>query len=83
VTDILTTLRRELGDAVRSDAATLAAHSADAWVMAELDALENAPRATPLAVLAVVVLSDILAARLAPRAPHGLVRSGLALVLGG
>jgi alkyldihydroxyacetonephosphate synthase len=51
VTDVLEALRRELGDAVRSDAATLAAHAADAWVMAELDALEHAPRATPLAVL--------------------------------
>ena len=51
MTDVLETLRRELGDAVRSDVETRAAHGRDAWVMAELDAFENAPRATPLAVL--------------------------------
>ena len=37
--------------------------------------------ATPLAVLGVLVLSDVLAARLAPRAPHGMVRAALALAL--
>jgi len=51
VTDALDALRRELGDAVRSDPAALAAHARDAWMLAELDDFENAPRTTPLAVL--------------------------------
>jgi alkyldihydroxyacetonephosphate synthase len=59
MTDVLETLRRELGDAVRSDVATRAAHGRDAWVMAELDAFENAPRATPLAVLEPASTADV------------------------
>ncbi len=51
MTDVLDALQRELGDAVRSDAASLAAHARDAWVLAELEDFENAPRTTPLAVL--------------------------------
>ena len=51
MTDALETLRRELGDAVSSDPAALAAHARDAWMLAELDDFEGAPRTLPLAVL--------------------------------
>ena len=51
MTDVLEILRRELGDAVRSDPETRAALSRDAWVMAALDTCENGPRALPLAVV--------------------------------
>ena len=51
MTDVLEALRRELGDAVRSDAETRTAHGRDAWVMAELDTFEDTPRSIPLAVL--------------------------------
>jgi alkyldihydroxyacetonephosphate synthase len=51
VTDVLETLRRELGDAVSSDPASLAAHARDARMLAELEDFEGAPRTLPLAVL--------------------------------
>jgi alkyldihydroxyacetonephosphate synthase len=51
VTDVLEALRRELGDAVRTDADARAAHARDAWMLAELADFENTPRAVPIAVL--------------------------------
>jgi alkyldihydroxyacetonephosphate synthase len=45
------TLARELGSIVCSDAEALARPVADAWVLAELDALERVPSAPPLALL--------------------------------
>jgi len=51
VSKIADDLRRELGEWVRCDEAALAAHRADAWVMAELAALEGNARPLPIAVL--------------------------------
>jgi alkyldihydroxyacetonephosphate synthase len=48
---IVATLERELGARVRTDAATLAAHSRDTWVLSDLDDLEGHPPAPPLAVV--------------------------------
>jgi alkyldihydroxyacetonephosphate synthase len=51
MTDVLELLRRELGDVVRTDADTCARHRADAWVLAELDAIEAVRGPSPRAVL--------------------------------
>jgi alkyldihydroxyacetonephosphate synthase len=51
VTDALDALRAELGDALRSDEPTRAAHRRDAWVRSELDALEGRAGPLPLAVI--------------------------------
>lgn len=49
--EIVETLRAELGDAVRGDAETLAAHRRDSWVLSELADLEERPGPEPLAVV--------------------------------
>jgi alkyldihydroxyacetonephosphate synthase len=51
VSDALARLRDTLGDQVRSDEAARAAHRADHWVMAELQAFEGRPAPLPLAVI--------------------------------
>jgi alkyldihydroxyacetonephosphate synthase len=51
VADVVRALEAELGPCVRSDAATLAAHSRDAWVLSELDDLEGRPPPPPCAVV--------------------------------
>ena len=48
MTGIADSLRAELGDAVRSDAETLAAHRRDTWVLSELADLEQRPGPDPL-----------------------------------
>ncbi|MDJ0867860.1 MAG: FAD-binding oxidoreductase [Myxococcota bacterium] len=49
--DPLEHLRRELGDAVRTEPELLAAHRADAWMMAELAAFEDRAGPLPLCVI--------------------------------
>ncbi len=51
MSDALARLRAALGDCVRSDEATRAAHRTDSWVLAELRAFEGRPAPLPLAVL--------------------------------
>jgi alkyldihydroxyacetonephosphate synthase len=50
VEDLVRRLARELGSRVRTDPDTLAAHSRDAWVLSELDAVEGHPPSPPRAV---------------------------------
>lgn len=52
MSDVIEALRSALGaEAVRTDRDTLDRHRADAWVLSELDALEDVARPAPLAVL--------------------------------
>jgi len=51
VSQLLTELRKDLGDLLRDDEATRAAARADAWVMAEWAALQGRATTLPLAVL--------------------------------
>jgi alkyldihydroxyacetonephosphate synthase len=62
VSDLLADLERALGPIVRSDPASRAAHRADAWVMAELAALEGRPGPLPLAVLEPRSTAEVAAA---------------------
>jgi alkyldihydroxyacetonephosphate synthase len=52
-------LERDLGPMLRSDDETRARHARDSWVLAELAALEAAPRALPLAVLEPATTEDV------------------------
>jgi len=51
VSDVLSLLREALGDALHCDAATLARHRRDSWVLNELRDLEGRPGPDPLAVV--------------------------------
>ncbi|MCH2172236.1 FAD-binding oxidoreductase [Myxococcota bacterium] len=51
MSDIVETLRAELGDAVETDPEVLASHARDTWVLSELDDFEGFPPAGPLAVV--------------------------------
>jgi alkyldihydroxyacetonephosphate synthase len=51
VEDVVQRLARELGSRVRTDPDTLAAHSRDAWVLSELEALDGRPPSPPRAVI--------------------------------
>lgn len=56
---LLSELRQDLGDMLRDDDATRAAHRADAWVMAEWAALQGRGAALPLAVLEPTCSEDV------------------------
>jgi alkyldihydroxyacetonephosphate synthase len=58
--DIVTSLRRELGEGVvRSDPEVLAAHRRDTWVLSDLRDLEGQPGPDPLAVVEVRSTADV------------------------
>jgi hypothetical protein len=51
MTDVVAALAKELGDRVRTDPDTLAAHRRDTWVLSELHDLEGRPGPPPIAVV--------------------------------
>lgn len=56
---IVKRLEAELGDCVRTDAESLAAHRRDSWVLSELDDLEGRPPPAPLAVVEARSTADV------------------------
>ncbi|MDH3498413.1 MAG: hypothetical protein OER21_16785, partial [Gemmatimonadota bacterium] len=57
--DVIAALRRELGDRVRTDPGTLAAHRRDTWVLSELHDLEGRAGPLPLAVVEARSTDDV------------------------
>ena len=57
--DIVAKLQDALGDRVRTDAKSLAAHRRDTWVLSELDDLEGRPPPAPLAVVEARSTADV------------------------
>lgn len=68
MTAIVAALERELGSAVRTDAATLERHRHDAWVLADLFDFEGRPAARPLAVVEPATTAEVSTALRACRA---------------
>ncbi len=62
MSDLLEKLTAKLGERVRSDAATRAAHRRDAWVLSELWELEGRLPAPPLAVVEAASTEDVAVA---------------------
>jgi alkyldihydroxyacetonephosphate synthase len=59
MTDVVAALRKELGDRVRTDPDTLAAHRRDSWVLSELHDLEGRPGPPPCAVVEAQTTDDV------------------------
>ena len=57
--DVVARLERELGERVRRDEATRAAHCRDTWVLSELDDLEGRPPRPPRAVVLARDTADV------------------------
>ena len=57
--DVVAALESALGERVRTDAGTRAAHSRDSWVLSELDDLEGRPPAPPRAVVLAESTGDV------------------------
>lgn len=58
--DVVAALEKALGERVRTDAETRAAHSRDSWVLSELDDLEGRPPAPPCAVVLAESTEDVV-----------------------
>jgi alkyldihydroxyacetonephosphate synthase len=59
MTDVVSALRKELDDRVRTDPGTLAAHRRDTWVLSELHDLDGRPGPSPCAVVEAQTTDDV------------------------